>query len=109
MKAAFFIFTAKTFYMTTEQIEYFLDNNRSNSNRPSLVFFKKRNTFEGVFIQAPDYTELKKKNFWRIVAATRIDEYRQSKDINLSRIFNGSEFTKLSAATLEKPLNATTR
>ncbi|HXB34153.1 MAG TPA: hypothetical protein VNV35_12055 [Puia sp.] len=88
--------------MTTEQIEYFLDANRSNSNRPSLVFFKKRNTFEGIFIQAADYAELKKKNFWRIVAATRIDEYRQSKDINLSRIFNGSEFTKLAVATLEK-------
>ena len=88
--------------MTTEQIEYFLDTNRSNSNRPSLVFFKKRNTFEGIFIKAQDYTELKKKNFWRIVAASRIEEYRQSKDINLSRIFNGSEFTKLAVATLEK-------
>jgi hypothetical protein len=88
--------------MTTEQIEYFLTSNRSGSNRPSLVFFKKRNTFEGVFIKAPDYIELKKKNFWRIVAASRIEEYRQSKDINLSRIFNGSEFTKLAAATLDK-------
>jgi hypothetical protein len=38
---------------------------------------------------------LKKKNFWRVVTATRIEEYRQSKDINLSRIFNGSEFTRL--------------
>jgi hypothetical protein len=88
--------------MTTEQIEYFLSANRSSANRPSLVFFKKRNTFEGIFIQASDYTELKKKNFWRIVAATRIEEYKQSKDINLSRIFNGSEFTKLAVGTLDK-------
>jgi hypothetical protein len=51
--------------------------------------------FEGVFINASDYSELKKKNFWRIVAAHRKEEYRKSKDINLSRIFNGSEFTKL--------------
>jgi hypothetical protein len=99
MKAAFLILTENPFIMTTEQIEYFLSANRINANRSSLVFFKKRNTFEGIFIQATDYTELKKKNFWRIVAASRIEEYRQSKDINLSRIFNGSEFTKLSAAT----------
>jgi hypothetical protein len=97
----------KTFIMTTEQIEYFLDNNRLDFNRSSMVFFKKRNTFEGVFIKAPDYIELKKKNFWRIVAASRIEEYRQSKDINLSRIFNGSEFTKLAVTSGKSNLNAT--
>jgi hypothetical protein len=81
--------------MTAEQIEYFLHDGRSDSNRSSRVFFTKRNPLEGMFIQAPDYIELKKKNFWRFVASSRIDEYRQSKDINLSRIFNGDEFTKL--------------
>jgi hypothetical protein len=81
--------------MTAEQIEYFLDDKRTDKNRSSRVFFKKRNPFEGVFIQASDYMELKKKNFWRIVASSRMEEYRQSKDINLSRIFNGDEFTKL--------------
>jgi hypothetical protein len=85
--------------MTTEQIEYFLDNNRSNSSRSSRIIFKKRNPFEGTFIQAPDYAELKKKNFWRLVSSSRMEEYRQSKDINLSRIFNGDEFAKLAATT----------
>ena len=81
--------------MTTEQIERFIGNNPSDAAHFTRVFFKTRNTVEGVFIQASDYLELKKKNFWRIVALNRIEEYRQSQDINLSRIFNGSEFTKL--------------
>ena len=85
--------------MTPEQIEHFLKVNPKNSNHPARIFFKARSTVEGVFIQAPDYVELKKKNFWRIVAASRVEEYRQSKDINLSRIFNGSEFTKLAPNT----------
>jgi hypothetical protein len=80
--------------MTTEQIERFIGADASSSAK---IFFKKRNTFEGLFIKAPDYVELKKKNFWRIVSQTRIDEYRQSKDINLSRIFNGSEFTRIAS------------
>jgi len=85
--------------MTVEQIENFLAKNPSHSNGASKVYFKARSTFEGMFIQAPDYTELKAKNFWRLVAESRMEEYRRSKDINLSRIFNGSEFTKLSANT----------
>jgi hypothetical protein len=81
--------------MTTEQIEHFIGPNPGDSSRSTRIFFKTRNTYEGIFIKAPDYVELKKKNFWRIVTATKIEEWRQSKDINLSRIFNGSEFTKL--------------
>ena len=77
--------------MTIEQIERFID---VGPDRFSKIVFKAR-TVEGIFIKAPDYVELKKKNFWRVVNATRLEEYRQSKDINLSRIFNGSEFTKL--------------
>jgi hypothetical protein len=81
--------------MTSEQIERFIGSNQVDTRRSTRIFFKARNTFEGIFIEAPDFVELKKKNFWRIVAANRIEDYRQSKDINLSRIFNGSEFTKL--------------
>ena len=88
--------------MTIEQIERFLRDNPFNANRPFRIFFKSRNTYEGMFIEWRDYTELKKKNFWRIVAASRLEEYRQSKDINLSRIFNGNEFTKLATAIQEK-------
>ena len=52
----------------------------------------------GLFIQTGDYTELKAKNLWRIVSAINIEEYKLSKDINLTRIFNGVEFTRLTVA-----------
>jgi len=79
--------------MTIEQIERFLDNGKDSFSRIIL----KTRTVEGIFVKAPDFLELKKKNFWRIVSASRIQEYQISKDINLSRIFNGQEFIKLSS------------
>ena len=81
--------------MTIEQIERFMADARNDQAAPSKIFFKTRNTVEGIFIQATDFTELKRKNFWRVVSAKHLDDYRTSKDINLSRIFNGAEFTKL--------------
>lgn len=83
--------------MTPEQIENFLQTNSKNPGHSYKIFFKTRNTVEGMFIKAPDYDELRKKNFWRVVATSRMAEYQQSKDMNLSRIFNGSEFTRLGA------------
>jgi hypothetical protein len=81
--------------MTSEQIIHFLGQNSNSTQRPTKFFFKTRTTFEGIIIEAQDFAELKKKNFWRVVTASRIDDYRRSKDISLSRIFNGSEFTRL--------------
>ncbi len=83
--------------MTVEQIEKVLSGNVKDASEPIKIFFKTRNTVEGVFIQTADYSELKRKNFWRIVTAKNIDDYKKSKDVNLSRIFNGAEFTKVSA------------
>lgn len=79
--------------MTIEQIERFIG---TEPDRSSKIFLKAR-TVEGIFIKAPDFLELKKKNFWRIVSVYRLQEYQESKDINLSRIFNGQEFIKLSS------------
>jgi hypothetical protein len=78
--------------MTIEQIERFIG---AQSNSFTRIFLKAR-TVEGVFIKAPDFLELKKKNFWRIVTVSKLEEYGQSKDLNLSRIFNGQEFVKIS-------------
>ena len=78
--------------MTIEQIERFIG---TDPKRPSNIQLKAR-MVEGIFIQAADFAELKKKNFWRIVTMKRMEEYERSKDISLSRIFNGSEFSKLS-------------
>ena len=79
--------------MTVEQIERYIG---TEPDHFSKIFLKAR-TIEGIFIKAPDFLELKKKNFWRIVSVNRLQEYQESKDINLSRIFNGQEFVKLSS------------
>jgi len=82
--------------MTSEQIERFLTDIHGDQPIEAKIFFKTRSTVEGAFIKSPDFVELKKKNFWRIVTRGNLASYRTSGDINLSRIFNGSEFVKLS-------------
>ena len=77
--------------MTIEQIDRFIGSEPSCFSKIIL----KARTVEGIFIKGPDYLELRKKNFWRIVTAKNMEEYQQSKDLSLSRIFNGSEFIKL--------------
>jgi hypothetical protein len=79
--------------MTIDQIERFIG---AESNGFTRVVLKTR-TVEGIFIKAPDFLELKKKNFWRIVTVNKMEEYGQSKDLNLSRIFNGQEFVKIAS------------
>ncbi|MDO6432804.1 short-chain dehydrogenase [Flavitalea sp. BT771] len=82
--------------MTIEQIEKFIAGNKEDLKEPAKIFFKTRGTVEGIFIRTSDFLELKKKNFWRIVSSKNLTDYKESKDINLSRIFNGAEFTRLS-------------
>ena len=83
--------------MTNEQIEKFLSSD-IKSNTLIRISFKTRNSILGIFIQSPDFNELKSKNFWRIVSETHIEQWKKSHDFNLCRMFNGAEFTKLSVA-----------
>lgn len=85
--------------MTIEQIEKFIAQNPKNLNQLVKISFKARNALNGIFIQTPDFTELKQKNFWRIVTATNVENYMKSKDLQFSRMFNGAEFTKLAKAS----------
>ena len=82
--------------MTNDQIEKFLQPEHFSKN-VVRINFKTRNTMLGIFINSGDYEDLKSKNFWRIVTETNIDGWKKSKDINLARIFNGMEITKLTA------------
>ena len=79
--------------MTIDQIGRFVG---SDKNGFSKIILKAR-TVEGIFIKAPDFLELKKKNFWRIVTVSKMEEYTKSKDLNLSRIFNGQDFIKIAS------------
>jgi len=81
--------------MTSDLIERFIETDK-RTNQAVNIHFKSRNTVTGLFIRAGDYNELKSKNFWRIVPASRLETWKKTKDINLSRLFNGTEFTRLS-------------
>ena len=81
--------------MTAEQIEKFFSSN-VKSNSLVRISFKTRNAVVGIFVQTPDFDELKAKNFWRVVPEPKIEEWEKTKDMNLARIFNGMEFTRLS-------------
>ena len=86
--------------MTAEQIEKFFS---TEIRRDALIriSFKTRNSVTGIFIQTPDFNELKSKNFWRIVWETHIDNWKTSHDNNLAKIFNGAEITRLTPVVVK--------
>lgn len=80
--------------MTNEEIQRFIQQ-KVPGNSPVQINFKTRRSLKGVFLQLPDYEELRRKNLWRIVSESYIDSYMTTNDVNLARIFNGAEITKL--------------
>ncbi|MBC7868199.1 MAG: short-chain dehydrogenase [Gloeobacteraceae cyanobacterium ES-bin-316] len=81
--------------MTNELIEKYVAP-RQVGEKEIKIFFKQRSTITGIFIKGADYDELRSKNFWRIVTNANITTWKQTKDVNLAKIFNGMEFTRLS-------------
>ena len=81
--------------MTTEMIEKFVSG-KGRKESAINIHFKERSTVKGLFIQGADYDELRSKNFWRIVSSTSLDEWKQTGNFNLTRVFNGVSFTRLS-------------
>ena len=80
--------------MTPEMIEKFV-NPKIKKGMTVNIHFKDRSTVSGLFIQTDDYEELKSKNFWRIVNRQKFEQWKQSKDMSLARLFNGAAFTRL--------------
>lgn len=76
-------------------IEKFIGGTKQSNPKVS-IHFRQRETFKGMFIRTNDYDELKSKNFWRILSIAKLEEWEKTKDLNLARIFNGTEFTRLS-------------
>ncbi len=85
--------------MTVEQIEKFLANETIPQNKAIRFEFKKRDPIRGLIVKGRDYDDLKAKNFWRIVTQTHLAEWHKSGNINLAKIFSGSDFAKLSLVT----------
>lgn len=82
--------------MNSEQIKKFVETKITRTDKYVKIEFSKRDPVYGIFITDADYQDLSAKNFWRIVTSKNFDAYNKSKDVNLARIFNGSEFSKLS-------------
>lgn len=81
--------------MTTDKIEEYIGN-KKRKDSPVNIHFKDRNMVTGLFVQTPDYHDLKAKNLWRIVNNSHLKEWDKTKSIELTRIFNGLSFTRLS-------------
>ncbi len=80
--------------MTPEQIESFIVPEHLSKN-PIRISFKNRNNVVGVFIDSPEFKDLKVKNFWRIVSPKDLKKWKEVRDMKLVKIYNGAEFTKL--------------
>ncbi|MCD2424071.1 short-chain dehydrogenase [Niabella pedocola] len=83
--------------MDVNAIEKFLTSATKNTGAVN-IHFKDRSTVTGIFINSRDYDELKAKNFWRVVSSKNVQLWERTGDVNLSRLFSGSGFTRLSAA-----------
>jgi hypothetical protein len=82
--------------MNSEQIKKFVETKVTEKDKYVKIEFSKRDPIYGMFITDTDYQDLSAKNFWRILTSKNFDAYNKNKDVNLARIFNGSEFSKLS-------------
>ena len=87
--------------MNSEQIKKFVETKVTLKNKYVKIEFSKRDPVYGIFITDADYHDLSAKNFWRIVTSKNFDNYNKTKEVNLARIFNGSEFSKLSLLSEE--------
>jgi len=87
--------------MNPDQIKKFIETKITEESKYVKIQFGKREPIYGIFITDGDYKDLSAKNFWRIVTSKNFDAYNKSRDANLARIFNGSEFSKLSLLTDE--------
>jgi hypothetical protein len=83
--------------MTSDQISKFLEG-KDLVKQAIKIDFKTRNSITGIFLRSNDFAEMKSKNFWRIVTEAHFSEWKQTNNTSLAKIFNGSEFTRLSEA-----------
>lgn len=80
--------------MTSDMIEKYIES-KDITGKPVNISFRQRNAIVGLFIESKDYQELKAKNFWRIVAESKIEEWNKTKNTDLAKLFSGTDFTRL--------------
>ena len=90
--------------MDIAKIAQFCESGKINTDSIIKFDFKKRNAVMGQFIHSADYEYLKSKNFWRIVIRENIEAWRQTKNVDIARIYNGAEFSRLSLVKTTEPV-----
>ena len=90
--------------MNADPIAKFCETQKVPSGSCLKIDFKKRNSILGYFIQTDDYEYLKTKNLWRFVILVNIAAWRKTSNIEMAKIFNGSDFTRITMVDL--PVNA---
>jgi hypothetical protein len=91
--------------MNNIAIAKFCETEKIPSGSCVRIDLKKRNSIFGYLIQGTDYEDLKSKNFWRIVIHSNMLKWQKTKDMDMAKIYNGSEFMKLSVVALQAPLS----
>jgi hypothetical protein len=81
--------------MNIEEIEHFMGKATSPEAQLMTITFKKRDAIQGFIVKGTDYNDLKSKNFWRVVKQKDIEAWERSKNVDLAKIFSGSEFSRL--------------
>ena len=84
--------------MNIHEISRFFDSKKITSKDCVRIDFKKRDPLYGFFIDAGDYEELKTKNLWRIVLKANETIWQKTQSVDVAKIFNGTEITKLSVS-----------
>lgn len=80
--------------MNIAEIEQFIGKATSKDQLMTITF-KKRDAIQGFIVKGNDYDDLKSKNFWRIVKQKDLDAWEKSGNVDLAKIFSGSEFSRL--------------
>ena len=81
--------------MNIEGIETFLKGKTITEESRVKITFKKGEAICVLFVRDKDFSELKSKNFWRVVTPSHLEEYGRSKNMRLAKIFSGTHFSRL--------------
>ena len=91
--------------MNNDIIAKFCETKKIPAGNCIRIDFKRRNPLFGFIIQGTSYEDLKSKNFWRIVIHSNMQNWQKTGDMDMAKIYNGSEFTKLSVVGIKELLS----
>jgi hypothetical protein len=86
--------------MTSEEIIRFLTTQQVGNEMAVKIDFRTRASIRGLIVQSDDFRDLGSKNFWRVVTRANMNKWKATGQVELAKIFNGAEFTRLSVISI---------